>query len=72
LCFACNTTLEIAKEDPDLLHACATFLESYLVPYIASVLWITDAMIAEAAHDALLAAFLLWTVYFTTTSMSRA
>jgi len=72
LCFSCNTTLGIAKEDPNLLHACATFLESYLVPYIASVLWITDAMIAEAAHDALLAAFLLWTVYFTTTSMSSA
>jgi hypothetical protein len=51
LCFLCNTTLGTAKEDTALLHACATFLHAYLDPYIASVLWITDDMIADAEQE---------------------
>src|SRR5437870_5962104 len=53
LCFSCNTTLGIAKETPELLRACAEFLQSYLAPYIAGFVSITDEMIADADHDAL-------------------
>jgi hypothetical protein len=52
LCFQCNTTLGIAKEDRNLIQACATFLHTYLDPYIASFLWITDAMVADAQEEA--------------------
>jgi hypothetical protein len=34
LCLPCNTTLGVAQEDTELLHACATFLHAYLDPYI--------------------------------------
>jgi hypothetical protein len=51
LCFLCNTTLGTAKEDRDLLHACATFLTAYLAPYSASLLWITDDMVADAEQE---------------------
>jgi hypothetical protein len=51
LCFLCNTTLGTAKEDIDLLHACATFLHAYLDLYIASLLWITDDMVADAEQE---------------------
>jgi hypothetical protein len=51
LCLPCNTTLGIAKEDTDLLDACATFLHAYLDPYIASLLGITDDMVADAEQE---------------------
>jgi hypothetical protein len=52
LCLPCNTTLGMAKEDTALLHACATFLTSYLVPYLARFVAITDAMIADPDKEA--------------------
>jgi hypothetical protein len=52
LCFSCNRTLGIAKEDQELLHACARFLTSYLAPYIARFVKITDEMVADADEEA--------------------
>jgi hypothetical protein len=52
LCFLCNTTLGTAQDDTELLHACATFLTSYLVPYVAGLVWITDEMVADADEEA--------------------
>jgi hypothetical protein len=52
LCFSCNRTLGIAREDTELLHACARFLTSYLAPYIARFVRITDAMVADADKEA--------------------
>ena len=52
LCVSCNTTLGIAKENKDLLHACARFLTSYLAPYLARLVWITDEMVADADKEA--------------------
>jgi hypothetical protein len=52
LCVSCNTTLGIAKENKDLLHACARFLTSYLAPYLARLVWITDEMVADAEEEA--------------------
>src|SRR5215831_17569240 len=53
LCFLCNTTLGTANDDIDLLYACATFLISYLAPFLAALslagcVQITDAMVANA------------------------
>ena len=57
LCFLCNTTLGTAQDDIDHLYACATFLTSYLAPFIAALSIaglgrITDAMVAEADEEA--------------------
>jgi hypothetical protein len=51
LCFLCNTTLGTAKEDTDLLRACARFLTSYFAPYLARLVQITDDMVTDAEQE---------------------